>query len=352
MNNIKFHDDLNLYQVYQDVLSLINDYKAQKDSISIEYKRLAIIAKMSHNPADRTRATILLKEKGGILSIIEDDALITKYMKRVSPLITEYQNLCGISKVFGMDTCTNIPKRVSIIVSFLEISKEYVPLSWTSTYRLDKICPKCYTVMNKKGNIIVCSKCSYSYVVIRAIGSNMDGTYMRLESTYIASKNFRKEYMHVCGIISNIKDMEQSDIESYIYRANIQHPVRENIRDGIRICGYKNYRDTNKLYSLITNEPLPPIIGYIDICVLRFEQYWNVFQPLEYKIGENITNIHFLIRLFLWQEKVEYRNDWFRSLTVQTENKHKKNAKRICIILQGIDCERNWAYPPEWDKDI
>lgn len=349
VNHLSFHDDLNIHYIYSEVLDVLKTYIAQKDPYEKECRRLKKIIDKSHNPADRARATIILKEMEKLLPFIRDGTLANIYSRRVSSFLSEYSNLCGSSRVFGMDKCTNIPKRVGIILSFLELTKEYSKISWTCSYNMEKICPKCYSSMRKCGPIMTCDTCGYSHKIEKTLNVLVDGNKIKTESTYDASKNFRKEFSHVCGILHDKKDGEKEDIDSYLYRAGFKNPTRDNIRDGIRACGYNNYHDTNLLFHEITGEPLPNIYQYMDICGARFEQYFKVFQSLDDKEGHNITNLHFLIKLFLWQEGVHYEDCWFRSLSDQTEAKHKRNAKKVCNILKTQDTERKWEYPSDWD---
>jgi len=349
VNHIIFHDDLNIHHIYSEVIDALKLYIAQKDAYEKEYRRLRKISVMSHNPADRARATTIMREMEKLLPRVRDGTLPDSYMKEASIHLLEYSKLCGFSRVFGMDKCTNVPKRVGIILSFLETTKEYSKITWECSYNMEKICPKCYATMRKCGPIMICDSCGYSHKIERMLGVLLDGSRIKTESTYDASKNFRKEYMHVCGVIHDMKDGEKEDIESYIYRAGFKNPSRENIRDGIRTCGYNNYHDTNYIYHQITEEPLPNIYPYLDVCTIRFDQYFKAFHALEDREGQNITNIHFLIKLHLWQEGIPYEECWFRSLSEQTETKHRRNAKKVCNVLKGLDNERKWEYPPAWD---
>lgn len=345
---ITFHDDLNIYYIYDSVIALLKSYVSNRDSYEKEYEILKKISLMSHNPTDRSRAIYMIREMDKLLPLIRDKTLPEVYMKRVAPYLYEYNNLCGYSRVFGMDKCPNIPKRVGTIISFLEVTKEYTKITYSCSYNMDKICSRCYSKMKKCGPIMVCNACGYTHKIENVPGIMFDGMKIRTESTYDAPKNFRKEYMHLCGIIHDMKDGEKEDIESYLYRAGFKHPTRENIRDGIRACGYNNYHDTNYIHHKITGEPLPYIYAYIDICIDRFEQYFEVFQSLDDKEGHNITNLHFLIKLFLWQENLQYEDCWFRTLSSQTELKHQRNARKVCNVLALQDKERNWKCPSIW----
>lgn len=331
-------------------MDVLKSYVERKDAYEKECMRLKKISEKSHNPADRARATITLREMQRLLPSIKNGTLPDLYSKRVSPFLVEYSKLCGSSRVFGMDKCTNIPKRVGIILSFLDATKEFTKITWTCTYNMEKICPKCYSSMRKCSTVMMCDMCGYSHKIEKTLNVMLDGDRIKMESTYDACKNFRKEYSHVCGIINDLKDGEKEDVESYLYRAGFKNPTRENIHDGIRACGYNNYHDINLLYHKITGGPLPNIYPYIDVCCSRFEQYFRTFKSLDNKEGTNITNLHFLIKLFLWQEGVPYENSWFRSLSDNTEEKHRRNAKKVCNILKTLDPERKWEYPSEWDK--
>lgn len=350
VNHLTFHDDLNIHHIFNEVTDVLKSYVAQKDGYERECRRLKKIAGMSHNPTDRARATTILREMEKLLPMVKDGTLPDVYKKKVIIYLSQYSNLCGSSRVFGMDKCTNIPKRVGIIISFLEATKEYSKITWSCSFNMEKICSKCYSTMRKCGPIMMCDACGYSHKIEKTLGVMLDGNRIKTESTYDASKNFRKEYMHLCGVTHDMKDGEKEDIESYLYRAGFKNPTRENIRDGIRACGYNNYHDTNYIHHKITGDPLPDIYPYMDVCITRFEQYFKAFQALEDKEGHNITNLHFLIKLFLWQEGVNYEECWFRSLSDQTEAKHKRNAKKVCNILKTQDLERKWNYPSEWDE--
>lgn len=345
---LTFHDDLNIHHIYEEVLNALKGFVERRDEYERECKRLETISRDSHNPADRTNAANILEEMEKLLPMVKDGSLIVLYQKKISPYLIEYNKLCGSSRIFGMDQCTNIPKRVGIIISFLESIKEFSKIEWSCSYNMEKICPKCFSIMKKCGPIMCCI-CGYNHVITRTLGIHIEGGRIKAESTYDASKNFRKEFLHLCGAINDMKDEEEEDVRSYLYRASIKEPTRDNIRDGIHATGYNNYHDTNYIFSLITKEPLPPILPYLDMCITRFEQYFRIFHTLEDKEGINITNLHFLIKLFFYQEDIEYSKEWFRNLSDQTEAKHKRNAKKICTILRNQDKDKRWDYPPEWD---
>lgn len=348
VDHFTFYDDLNIHHICSEVVTVLDGYIQGRASYEREYRRLKKIIEKSHNPADRARAVSLTRDMDRYLGMIRDGTLTDVYKKKVQDSLNEYNILCGTSRIFGMDKCTNIPRRIGIIISFLNITKEFHRITWTCTYNMNKICPRCYSLMRKCGPVMMCDQCKYSHKAEKMLNVVIDGDQIKVESTYDASKNFRKEYSHVCGTIHDMRDGEREDIESYLYRAGFKSPTRENIRDSIRACGYNNYHDTNLLYHQITSQPLPPIAQYIDICSARFEQYFQVFQSLHDKEGHNITNLHFLIRLFLWQEKIPYDDTWFRSLSESTEAKHRRNAKKVCSILKTQDIHHEWNIPDHW----
>lgn len=349
VNHVSFHDDINLHLIYEDSVSILT---SSMDNLSIyekEYNTMKRIATMSHSPSDRSKATTAIRNMDKVLPYLRDRSLLSRYQRKVLPLLSRYDEICGRSRIFGMDKCTNIPMRVGLIMTFLEETYPYTGITYTCSFDMTKICSKCYNTMRKCGPIMVCNHCGFAYKIERMIDINMDDTGSRTESTYDASKNFKKEYAHVCGISNDIRDGQKEDIESYLYRAGFKDPTHENVRDAIRACGYNNYHDTNLLYHRITGQPLPDIYQYIDICSARFEQYFRVFHLLENREGQNITNIHFLIKLFLWQEGVSYNDVWFRSLSLQTETKHIRNAKKVCVAIQLQKTDTIWKYPPSWD---
>lgn len=348
-NHVSFHDDINIHLIYEDAVSALNSSMDKVDVYEKEYETMKKIALKSHSPSDRSKATMAMRTMDKVLPYIRDRSLLSRYQRRVLPIIAKYDEICGRSRIFGMDTCTNVPMRVGLIISFLEETHSYTGITYTCSYDMSRVCSRCYSIMRKCGPIMICDECGFAYKIERTLGIDIDSTGMRVESTYDACKNFRKEYAHVCGIINDIRDGEKEDIESYLYRAGFKEPTHEHVRDAIRVCGYNNYHDTNLLYHRITGQPLPNIHQYIDVCSDRFEQYFRAFQSLDDKEGQNITNIHFLIKLFLWQEGVPYDTAWFRSLSAQTESKHIRNAKKVCAVIRLQKPDTGWKYPPSWD---
>lgn len=343
-----FSDDLNIYVIYKDVLEILGKYMRHKEAYQRECVRLRMIIDHTHNPSDRIKARHILRSMERLLSMVKDGSLADSYRKQAMPHLSKYMTLSGTSRIFGVDKCTNVPMRVGTIYLFLQVTKQYVDITWECRYNMNKVCPCCFSSMKKCGTVMMCDSCSHSHIITKTLGIRIDDNIMSMESTYDAPKNFRKEYMHVCGIIHDVSDDEEEDIRSYIYRAGFKHISRENIRDSIRACGYSNYHDINYIYSLITKEPLPPIYDQMDKCIARFEKYFRIFHSITDKEGSNITGIHFLIKLFLWQEGVHYEDEWFRSLSEPTERKHKRNARKICDILRIQDSDTNWKIPLDW----
>lgn len=346
---LSFYNDLNIHYIYQEIIDLLNGYIMNKIDYENECKRLRHIIHHTHNPSDKLKASTLLRDREHLLPMIKNDTLIQSYRDKAYPYICEYITLCGTSRVFGMDKCNNIPKRVGIIYLFLQVSRQFIDIVWECTYDMSMICPCCYYRMRKFGPIMVCDNCKHSHPITKTLSVYLDINDIKVESTYDAPKNFKKEYMHLCGIINDMRDCELEDICSYLYRAAFKNPTRENIRDGIKACGYSNYHDINYIYSEVTREPLPSILEYLDICTVRFEKYFKIFHSVSDKEGKNVTGIHFLIKLFLWQENIPYNDEWFRSLSIPTEMKHRKNALKVCKLLSIQDKNTNWNTPISWE---
>lgn len=339
-----------MHSVYTDIVNELQRLMAQRDAREKEYQRMKRISECSHDPSDKALATEKYREMEKTLHLIRDGTLLSNYVKTVLPLVQEYRRIAGSSRVFGMDTCTNIPKRVYIIIEFLRTSAQYVELTWDCSYNLSRICPKCHSVMKKCSPVMLCALCGYSCTIVKVPTLKIDGGHVRSESTYKASKNYKKEFLHICGSINNMRPKQKENVESYLYRAGIHTPTHDDIRGAMTACGYNNYNDTNYLHHLITLEPLPTLDKHTDVFVSRFEEYFDVFESLRDREGRNITNIHFLTKLFAIQENIPYRNEWFRTLSDNTESKHKRNARKVCNILKMKDPTRNWNYPKDWDS--
>lgn len=347
-STITFHDDLDILSINDTVLKILEGWIKGKDRLEKEHALYSRIAANTHNPIDELEAKQRIKKISNRIALINSGTLLSGYQDSISPILKEYMNISGGSRVFGIDHCIDIPKRIGLIIRFLGIVGKYLDIRWSCTYDISRICPRCYGSMRKCSTIMTCERCNYSRVVPPSLELYVDLGKSRSNSTYDARKNFRKEYMHLCGLQNDMYPGEIDDITSYLYRAGIKDPYRDDIRDAIKATGYNNYRDTNLIYSMITNTPLPAIESHIDICTDRFQEYNEVFQNLEVREGTNITNLHFLIKLFLWQENVPYDDSWFRALSPATEAKHRRNVKRVVSIFQKQNSTRKWPLPPSW----
>lgn len=348
--HLKFHDDLDIHNIYNDIIKLLEDYVSKQKEYEDEYERYKVISVKSHNPTDKVKALEIMRRIEKFLPMIKDGSLLDGYKKKVAPYLEIYSQLRKGSRVFGMETCANIPKRVGTIILFIKTTQEYVDIEWECSYNMEKICPSCYSSMKKCGTIMMCDSCTYSHVIVKVPNLKVEDGKIKSESTYKASKNYRKELMHLCALIHGCKDGEIDDIRSYLYRAYIHKPTHNDIHTAIHQCGYNNYNDINYIYCEITKEELPPLDKYIDTFVSLFEPYYDTFQSIPDKEGKNITNLHFLTKLFCWQKGIEYKEEWFRGLSTLTENKHRRNAIKVCNILKEKDKDHNWSYPAEWDK--
>lgn len=346
--HLTFHDDLNIASVSSDIQAMLEDCINSRDQYEKYCKYYKIIAMKSHNPSDRLLAAEKYAKLMRIYPMIKSGTLVTEYKKRTGPYLEQYAGIAGTSRVFGMDSCSNVPKRVGIILNFLSAASNFIELTWTCTYNMEKVCPLCYRTMRKCPPLLLCD-CGYSHVIVVTSKVRIEDGKIRSPSSYKAEKNFLKEFKHVCGLLHSCQPGEKEDIESHLYRSGIHEPTRDNIRASMHACGYNNYNDTNYIYSSITKTPLPPLDRYVDVCISRFKSYYNVFQSIE-KEGKNITNIHILIQLFLWQEDIPYEKDWFRKLSPATEAKHIRNIRKVCEILSEQEPDGNWKYPPEWDN--
>ncbi len=347
--SITFHDDLDIIALYGNVVNLLGEWVKDRDRWAKEYERYMKIASCTHNPSDELEAKQRAKKILKRLNMIDSTDLVQTYRDTTASILQEYMELSGGSRVFGIDPCIDVPKRIGVILKFLDVTKSYVNIQWICTYDMSRICPLCFGPTRKCSPIMICERCGHSRSIPLTLDLHIDHGHSASDSTYDSSKNFRKEYMHLCGLQDDMGPDEEVDIASYLYRAGIKDPTRDDIRDAIRATGYNNYRDTNLIYSRITKAPLPSIIIHIDTCARRFQEYNRVFQDLEVKEGTNITNLHFLIKLFLWQENIPYESSWFRTLSSNTEAKHRRNVKRVCSILQKQDPEHRWLWPSSWE---
>ena len=349
---LTFYDDLNIFYVYNTVISDLQKQIGNIEDYQRELKILERIMTSSHNPSDRISAKNKYNSMKKICSKMKDNTLIKEYQHSVSPLLRIYQSLSNDSKVFGIDNCTCIPKRVHTIISFLNITSTYTTIRWKCTYDMSRICIRCFARMYKQGESLRCSQCPHTQEIVKLPGSYFDNESVQSESSYDASKNYKKEYLRICGVSSKIPDDEISDIYSYLYRIGIYDYTHNDVRNAIKACGYENYNDTNFIYSELTSTPLPPLLEYMDMCTNKFCKYWDVFHSIQ-KEGRNITNIHFLTKLFLWQEGISFNPAWFKSLSANTEAKHKRNIRKVCNILKqnpGTPVY-NWSYPSKWDLE-
>lgn len=339
--HISFHDDHNIVHLYNEVLKNLQQFLDKKESYISTYETYKILMQNATSPEDRMRAAILVKEASFLIPMIMDDTLVERYKNRVGPTLQEYLKLCTGTRMFGVDQCVDIPRRVGIISRFLHLTRGYFRITWECNFNMDMICPRCFAQINRYGHLFRCSRCSFSQVRDTHYGHHTTDAAAKVDGSYDATKNFRKEYSHVCGTMNDVKMGQVDQLRSYLTRACIKVPTRAHIRDGFKSCGYTNYHDINTVYTEISGEPLPDISMHINACADMFQQYSNVFHTLDSKEGSNITNIHFLIKLFLWRLGVPYQDDWFRPLSRETEEKHKRNAQKVCTILQ-------WNVPPEW----
>lgn len=345
---ISFHDDYHIIILYKRILSKLESLIADKGKYIEEYKRCKKISECSHNPDDRQTAHTKYTRMSRIIPSIEDGTLVDNFNNRALPIIQEYMNNQGNGYVFGMNNKVNVPKRVSIITRFMHMVNDFVRVEWTCTFNMEDVCPRCFTYTEKRSNVMVCKSCNTVYAVDPTKPKSSDPDDTNKESTYKSSKNYKKEYLHLCGLQNSCEADEIDNIRSYIYRSNIKNPTRIDIRTcAIPRCGYKNYNDTNYIYSEITGEPLPPIAEYLSVCTDRFEKYYTEF--INNHTEGNITNLHFLTKLFLFQEGVPTQDDWFRKLSDKTEKGHRTNAIRILSILKDKYPDGNWVYPPSWD---
>lgn len=333
-----YNYDINIYHEY-----MLNAIKDELDSdISQQIQIYNTIIYKSNNSNDIRYARKRLKElKSRSISRKE------QYINDIEPILYEYNNITRKSKLFGVDLCDNIYKRIYIIKKYFNVCKQYIKLSYLCTYNTVNICIKCFIPMKRYNNIYECT-CGYISNIDKCnFGINIrDGKVMR-ESTYKSDKNFKKEVISICGLSSKVTPKERYDIDVYLYHNNIYFPTRNDIRNAISACGYKNYNDVNDLYYILCKEPLPNITEYIETICNRFKKYSDVFHKISH-VGINITNLHFLMKLFLWQEKVTYNKEWVKSLTSITIDKHSKNAHIICKKLQLEYPNEFWGTPLNW----
>lgn len=325
---IEFSYDCNIFRVRDDVISELQSY----DLSSMERRReeLQKIRDRSCNPSDCISADTDLSWYDKIIPMVREGTLVKSYKHDIAPLLRRYKELMPNTIYFGCYN-PNIPERVYTIIRFLDVTSDYIDLEWKCLYPIEKYCPECYTEMRRNHDTYICKICSRtSHDMAMKNNSQSDG---KKTSTYNASKNFRKVYARVACMENHVDDEEIEDIKVHIRRSNVQEITHDRIREAIKACGYRNYDDTNYIYSQITGTPMPDISAYIDRCTDRFSKYFEIFD-LHKKERRNITNINFLIDLFLMQEGVFLDEKYFKPLSRTTRKKHENMAKTVCQDLK------------------
>lgn len=345
---VQFHSDLPIHTVYKKVVDKLEKIVENRQVYIDEYNRCRKIAECSHNPEDRQAAHSKYLKMEKIIKDVEDGTLVDNFKEKSIPIVKEYLDNQGNGYVFGSDNKVNIPKRVSIIITFMNLINDFIHMEWECTFNMEDVCPRCFSFTEKRSNVMVCPKCKFIYASDPTKPQSSDPEDHVKESTYKSVKNYKREFFHLCGLQNSCEPGEVDGIASYLYRSGIKKPTRADIRLAIPGCGYKNYNDTNYIYSEITKESLPPISEYMPACTDRFEKYYMEFDKRHPE--DNVTNLHFLTKLFLFQEKVHTEDDWFRKLSSKTEARHRKNAIGILAILRERYPNDNWVYPPEWDQ--
>ena len=342
---ISFYDDLNLDRLHTQVLSIVSSTVSNRRQIEETLAVYKVIATRSLNPQD----VYMAREKIYQLERQLDTVVLTDFNMSTSPIMSEYNSISGRSTIFGIDKCACIPQRVHIIQRYLHTISRYIDIRWSCTYDLSMVCEHCFNRMKKYGPILECPHCGNCFTVSSVKGLIYEDGDIKKPTTYKSSKNFRKEYLHICGIMTNASADEIIDIDYYLYTLNIYDITRDDIRMAIPACNYSNYNDTNYIFSAITKQPLPPLYQYLELCTEKFNYYHDIFKSIITDLdGTNVTNLSMLIRLFLWQEGKQYDKSWFKSLSDSTTLKRGKDAEKVCSILQRKFPNMNWKCPSNW----
>lgn len=348
---IEFYDSYPIHTLYQRILSRLQTIEKDSDIYIEEYNRISIIAERSTNPQDKADARDTIARRSRIIDFVKNKTLVNTYIEIVADYVNSH--LISSSKVvtFGSETQDEISDRVINIIKFFKESSKFVNLEWKCSFSLNAFCSNC--LIKFQDSNTGTRMCPICYTTADNMNYSPNGIRndVTKESTYKAAKNFRKEFQRLCGAMPCVKVGQEDDIRNYLYRANTKGDItREDIRNAISQCGYKNYSSINYLFSKITGSPLPPIDKYLTTFNSRFEKYYGVFKSL-YPVGVNVTNIHHLIKLFLKLEGIPYDDEWFRTLSTGTKDKHEMNIQKVLTKLQEEDKEHNWVLPKNEKED-
>lgn len=262
-----------------------------------------------------------------------EKTLVSMYSSIVNPIVEEYKRLNATNTVFGVEKCPNIHRRVGLIVSFLLITDNFLPIRWNTTYNISTICRECLGKCKVYKTYVKCRECGM-VDVYNGINSKSKCTKYINESTYDAPKNFRKEISYIAGL--SIKSPHINDdmrvIKEYLRRSMKFDITRDDIRYAMAANKLSNYCDINYIYHKITGKPLPNLGKHIDTLVEKFRRYYEIFNILPNKEGYNVSN-NFLLELFLYQESIPYEKDWFKPVQDVTRKKHINNSKLVCKHL-------------------
>lgn len=326
-----FNNDLKIDAIQTNIINMFTTFEADQTLI-------ADVLKMFPDDAVKLQNTLILaREKG----------LVSTYRSLTDDVINHYKLINYDNTIFGVERCKDIHRRVGIIINFLIITNDFIPIRWETMYNVSSICRVCMGKCKVYKTFVRCRECGFIDEYHTSNVKIKDSKF-ETESTYNAPKNFRKEISFISGVLvkhTNINEVVKT-IRNHLHRSMVFDIKRNDIRYALKACHYNNYSDVNYMYHAITRKGLPKLYIYSDRLVERFTKYYQVFSSMDDKEGSNVNN-NFLLRLFMQQEGLEYEDDWFKSVSDSTRNKHIRNAVKVCKHL--ADDPMGWPYDPSWD---
>ena len=344
--NFEFDNNINIINIYR--LILVELGKKDTDEYLRQYALLESSVLLLSG-VDRIECQKQMSLMGHNAKIMRKTSIVKHYQEIISPTLKSYIDVNNGSFMFGIDKCTNITKRIGIILKFFMITNKYVNLTYKTSFNIRSVCMKCFDKNIVHKTHTVCEKCGYVCKDESIISLIIENGRIKSKNTYDANKNFRKEIQYVCGAINKVQDGQIEIVENFLIESRLEI-TRQMVRGAIKSCGYDNYCDTNYIYSHIKEDIslLPNLMPHMEKLSVRFDKYYDILYEIPDREGENVTNIHFLIQLFLYQENIEYDKSWFKILSGPTISKHIRNAIKVCRKLSQVDKSTNWSIPTDW----
>lgn len=344
-NNSKSQD---LFELHNQILNLLDEEFEQLPELYKKAKRFEWIASNSDNDIEKQLANKELTQLTTKIKLIESGFREAKYIHSTENILKEYTEL--INKPIQVDFMGNRvydqqDRKQELIMEFLNIAKNYIPVKPIEGKRKSMICCECKIELQREDDFLfVCPMCGFAVKHLASVASYQENNRINVAQRYVYDKR-----AHFGDSIKKFQAKQNTTISEDVYRdlwdklnshdIPIERLTKDHLYEFLKLTGHSDhYEDITLIFCEMTKKPAPNISHLEQKLFSLFDEVDPVYERVKPQGRVNFLNGQFV--LFKLLQKLKYpcrEEDFYILKTREKMLEHDQIWKKICNEL-------SWTY--------